>query len=218
MPPYSDPLEILGIAPAGARIMRYFLVRPRARVHLRGLQRTLGLGGASVQRELERLIQLGALERIEEGGRPVYRPVQDAPWWQALRVMEAGSRDPAPLVADALVDVPGIRAAFLYGSTARGQQAAESDVDLMVLQDDEVDRRALLGHLSEVGVILGKEINPVRYTLRELGERLGDPSHPARAFVREVLSGPKRWVAGSPEAVAPVAAAAGIRMEEGEGA
>jgi hypothetical protein len=35
---------------------------------------------------------------------------------------------------------------------------------------------------------------------------------PGARFVREVLIGPKEWVAGSPDALAPVAIAAGISL------
>ena len=50
----------------------------------------------------------------------------------------------------------------------------------------------------------------LRYTPRDLGDRLGDPSHPSLGFLREVLSGGKIWVAGSSSELAPIVAAAGV--------
>jgi predicted nucleotidyltransferase len=113
-----------------------------------------------------------------------------------------------------LTDVPGVRAAFVFGSTARGTHRADSDVDLFVLEDSEVDRRRMLTQLAEAGLLLGREVNAVRYTPESLAERLGDPSHAAFRFVRDALTGPKRWVAGDPTEIAAVAEAARIPFPE----
>jgi predicted nucleotidyltransferase len=199
---------MLGLAPASARILRYFAVRPDARPHARELQRVLSLGGGSLQRELARLESLGAIERVPDGRRVRYRTVDGSPIWRAIRILEGASADPVPLIEDALVDVHGIQAAFVFGSVAAGTQRPDSDIDLFVVEDPTIDRRKLLTQLSEVALIAGREVNAVRYSLHDLGERLGDPSHPAYRFVRDALAGAKRWVAGEPGVVAPVTAAA----------
>lgn len=63
----ADPLQLLGIAPSSGRILRYFALRPEAQPHARQLQRVLAIGGASAQRDLERLVTLGALARSTDG-------------------------------------------------------------------------------------------------------------------------------------------------------
>lgn len=198
----GDALELLGLAPSAARILRYFVLRPGARPHARELQRLLRLGGSSLQRELARLGELGALERVQDGRRVRYQAVEGSPVWKAVRLLVGTSTDPAPLVEDALVDIAGVRAAFVFGSTARGTDRADSDIDLLVVEDAAVDRRKLLSQLAEAGLLLGREVNAVRYTLQALGERLRDPAHPASNFVRTTLMGPKRWVAGDPAEIA----------------
>jgi len=214
-----DSLDILGISPAAARIIRYFLIRPDARPHGRELQRVLDLGGASLQRELQRLVELRALEKSEEGRRVHYRVVDGAPLWKAMRIFESASADPAPLLQDALADVPGLEAAFVFGSSASGQQRHDSDIDVLVVEDSEAaDPRRLLARLAAVELLLQREVNPVRYTPGTLADRLGDPSHPAWGFVRQVLSGPKRWVAGTSSRIEPIAVAAGIDRDALAGA
>jgi predicted nucleotidyltransferase len=203
-----DALEMLGLAPASARILRYFAVRPQAQPHARELQRLLRLGGGSLQRELGRLEALGAIERVPDGRRVRYRTMDGSAVWTAVRILEGATDDPVPLIEDALVDVPGIQAAFVFGSVGAGTQRPDSDVDLFVVEGPMIDKRKLLTQLSEVATIVGREVNAVRYTLRDLGERLGDPSHPAYAFVRDALLGAKRWVAGEPDIVSPIADAA----------
>jgi predicted nucleotidyltransferase len=208
--PCGDPLGLLGVAPAAARILRYFLIRRSAEPHVRELQRALRLGGASLQRELERLSALGAIERRADGRRVRYRAVPESPVWKAVEILEGVASDPTALIRDAVGDVSGVLAAFIFGSTAGRTQRDDSDIDLFVVEDPAVDRRTLLGQLAAVEVLLGREVDVVRYTPQALGERLGDASHPAFRFVREALLGPKQWVAGTAQALAPLAAAAGL--------
>ena len=210
----TGPLEGLGLSDAAARVLRYFLIRPNRTVHLRELQRALGLGGASVQRELQRLVNNLALHRRRNGRRVEYRAVLNSPVWQAVRILEATSADPTPLVRNAFADVRGIEAAFLFGSFARGTQRSDSDVDLFVVEAADVDRKKLFRQLGEVELVLGREVNAVRYTQLSLAERLGRKQHPGSSFVIEALTGPKRWVAGRASTIAPIAISAGIRMPD----
>lgn len=210
----SRPLEALGISEAAARILRYFLIRPDRTVHLRELQRTLGLGGASVQRQLERLVSIGALQGQRNGRRVEYGAVMNSPVWQAVRILEAHSTDPTPLVRNAFADVRGIEAAFLFGSFAKGTQRTDSDVDLFVVETPDVDRKKLFSQLGELQLVLGREVNAVRYTQLSLAERLGQKQHPGWSFVIAALTGPKRWVAGGASTIAPIAISAGIRLPE----
>jgi len=210
----ADTLDLLGLSPAAARIFRYFLVRPGARPHAREIQRRLALGGASLKRELDRMVRLGALRKEREGRRTHYSVVEEAPVWRAISILESTSGNPAPLLEDALVDVPGIEAAFIFGSAATGEQHDESDIDVFVVEEPTADHGKMLRHLAEAGMILGREVNPVRYTLQALAERLGDARHPARDFVRDVLRGPKQWIAGTADTLIPIATAAGLEPEQ----
>jgi predicted nucleotidyltransferase len=205
-----NALEDLGISAAASSILRYFLVRPEARPHAREIQRVLKLGGASLQRELARLVAAGALERSPQGRRTHYSTSDDVRLWTALRLLAATATDPLPLIENAIADVPGVAAAFVFGSVARGRWDREADVDLLVVENADINRRRLFSHMAEIELLLGRDINVLRYSVQELAERLGDSEHPASRFLRAVLAGPKRWVAGEPEVVINLAVAAGL--------
>jgi predicted nucleotidyltransferase len=147
----QDSLALVGIPSAEARLIRYFLVRPETRPHLREIQRALGLGGASVQRGLNRLVELGALKRTEEDCGVLYSAVPRASVWSALRRLEYEAQDPMPLLRDALIDVQGIAAAFVFGSMATGRIDEESDIDLLVVAQASLDRRELCGGKEVAG-------------------------------------------------------------------
>jgi predicted nucleotidyltransferase len=214
----SDPLALLGVSRSQCRIIRYFALRARIAIHGRALQRILHLGTASLRRDLENLVALGALRRRQVGRRVVYQADLESPLWSAFGTILAATSDPSTLVRDALSDVAGIDAAFVFGSTATDARREDSDIDLMVLEGAHIDRRALFSRLAEVALLLDIEVNTLRYTAQSLAERLGNPDHPGRRFVRSVLAGPKRWVAGDPQVLCTLAAAAGIRVDRPDAA
>lgn len=132
--------------------------------------------------------------------------------------MLAGYAEPASLVRDALRDVSGIQAAFVFGSIANATHTEDSDIDLLLVEDASVNSKLLHTQLAEVGLVLNREVNTIRYSAQALAERLGDSDHAASHFVREVLQGPKLWVAGREEAIRPIATAAGISLAQLAGA
>ena len=87
----SDPLGLLGVSGSQSRIIRYFALRPRVRIHGRELQRLLGLGTASMQRDLQNLGALGALERFSEGRYIRHQANRTSPIWPALRAILAST-------------------------------------------------------------------------------------------------------------------------------
>jgi predicted nucleotidyltransferase len=206
----KNALEALGVPTSAARTVRYFATHPTARPYARELQKKLGLAAASVQRDLDRLTDIGALTRSPDGRLVRYAPQLESPFWRGIRLLIADPGEPDVLLRDALCDVEGLKAAFVYGSTAGGSARPDSDVDVFIVEDVAADRKSLHRQLAEATVLLGREVNPTRYTVEKLAERLGNRTQPGARFVRQVLSGPKKWVAGKPDVLAPIAIAAGI--------
>ena len=210
--PSADPLALLGISPSQSAIIRYFALRPNTTIHGRELQRLLGLGTASIRRGLEALVTLGALDRYSDRRYVFFKANLASSLWQAFRAIIASTSDPSSLIRDALRNVAGIEAAFVFGSTANDTRGKDSDIDVFLVQGPHLDRRALFGQLAEVGLLLGTEVSPILYTTQLLAERLGVADHAAARFARDVLEGPKRWVAGDPEVLRPLITAAGLRF------
>ncbi|HYW07148.1 MAG TPA: nucleotidyltransferase domain-containing protein [Longimicrobium sp.] len=179
-------------------------VRPDEAPHGREIQRRTGLTPRSLQTELARLQNLGIVERRPDGRRVRYALNELSPRWRALRNLVRELADPADVLRDALADVPGIAAAFVFGSMARGDFREDSDIDLFILDegvpDDLLARRTL-----DVGVLLRREVNPVQMSAAELARRIATGS----GFVRDVLRGSKLWVAGNEDALDAATASAG---------
>jgi predicted nucleotidyltransferase len=84
-----------------------------------------------------------------------------------------------------------IRAAFVYGSIARREDTAASDVDLLVISD-QLTYADVFMVLEKATRQLGRRVNPTVYTSAELARRIRQRN----AFVMGVLAQPKIWLIG----------------------
>jgi predicted nucleotidyltransferase len=195
--------EFLG-SEARARLLAHFVVHPDRRDHVRALERHTDLGKRSLQAELERLEGMGLVSREVEGRRVVYRR-DDANrrQWRAIESLVA-EYAPGLVLRDALRDVPGIDAAFVFGSMARGDARPDSDIDLLVL-GDHVDDTELGAALLQTAMVLDRSVDLKRYDARRfVRDRVAGAS-----FLPAALAGPMHFLIGSPEALPPSPPGAG---------
>jgi len=150
------------------RLLTHFLVRPDQRLHLRALQERTGMGTGALQRELRRFEALGLVRRAEEGGKVYFDPVHGHPSWTALRTLLREHGDPVEIVREVLRDVPGIRAAFVFGSTVRGARGG-SDVDVLIVEEG-MPTAAIGRAMIEAESLLNRPLDVQRFTRRPRGQ------------------------------------------------
>lgn len=184
-----------------ARLILHFAVHPDPPMHFRALQRHTRLGSRSLQDQLEKLVGWGVVAREDIDGTITYRSHPMSPRWPALRELVRSFADPVEVLSETLADVDGIEAAFVFGSTARGQEREDSDVDLFVL-GDSIPSSKLGRATSTASVLLNREVDVKRFTRAKLSRILenGDTG-----FATSALKGPKRWVVGSDASLALIA-------------
>jgi predicted nucleotidyltransferase len=93
--------------------------------------------------------------------------------------------------------------AFVYGSVAREEETAQSDVDLMVVGKATLDE--ILSRLSTVEKNIGRPINPTVYSLEEFTSKLASGNH----FLIAVLKGQKEFLLGDEDELRKVG---GVRL------
>src|SRR6202171_1592752 len=118
---------------ARQRLLAYYFTNPAARLHLRDLAERLSIDPSNLSKELGRLEREG-LFRSEVSGRQKYFQLnRDYPLFDEVRSIVAKTIGAVPLITQSLKKVEGIEGAYLYGSFARNQQDAASDIDVLVI-------------------------------------------------------------------------------------
>ena len=156
-------------------------------------------GSGAVQRELARLADSGLVTVSRQGNQKHYRASPDSPLFHELRnifLKTTGLAEPIRAALESLGD--RIKVAFIYGSVARGEDRAESDIDILIVADD-VTLEEIFARLSTVERRLGRKISPRLYTSDEFRRRRR--SH--NPFLKKVLAGERIMLIGSEDASDP---------------
>jgi predicted nucleotidyltransferase len=165
--------------------------QPDVAVHLRELVRRSGLGLGTMQGELRGLEAAGLVTSRADGNRKLFQANKQHPAFPEMHSLVVKMSGRHEVLAEALEDVSGIEAAFIFGSVAQGTEGADSDIDLMVI--GAVGLRTLAPALRKASETLGREINPHVFTPAEWKKRraAGD------AFVADILRHPRIFLKGA---------------------
>jgi predicted nucleotidyltransferase len=156
---------------ARQKLLAYYFTNPTTRHHLRDLAERLSVDPSNLSKELSRLEREG-LFRSEVNGRQKYFQLnREYPLFNEVRSIIAKTIGAVPLLAESLKKIEGVEEAYLYGSFARNQQDAASDVDVLVIGKPKSE--TLAETVQKLERQLGREINYTVLTRKELESRRG---------------------------------------------
>jgi predicted nucleotidyltransferase len=154
---------------ARQRLLAYYFANPTARRHLRDLADRLSVDPSNLSKELGRLERDGLFQSEVSGRQKYFELNREYPLFNEVRSIVAKTIGAVPLIAQCLRKIEGIDEAYLYGSFARNQQDAGSDIDVLVIG---VPGNELLAEsVRKLEKQLGREINYTVLTRRELESR-----------------------------------------------
>ena len=180
------------------RILRLLFGQPERSFYATELIALAGSGSGAVQRELVRLSDSGLVTVRAVGNRKHYQANPESPVYAELCAIVRKTFGMAEPLREALAPLASkIRAAFVYGSVAKGADTAASDIDLMVVSDSVTYADAYAA-LENVSAVLGRRVNPSILTTEDLAADFETQS----AFTVRVWSQPKVWLIGSEDDVA----------------
>jgi len=167
------------------RALGWLLLHPDDALHVRELARLTGTSAGSLHRELARLAEAGLLTRSARGNQVLYQANRACPVFSELAGLFRKTGGVADVLRAALAPLAGqIELALLFGSVARGEESAHSDIDVLVVGSAGFAEVVTALHGSQN--TLGREINPVVYSVPEWQARLARDDH----FARDILSRP----------------------------
>ena len=175
------------------RVLGLLFGNPARSYYARELIRLAGAGAGGVQRELGRLSQSGLITVRSIGNQRHYQANPASPVFAELCALASKTfalADPLREVLRPLFS--RIESAFVYGSVARREDTATSDVDLMVIAD-KLSYGELLEALEPLSEAIDRRVNPTVMSTREWAKRV----HARSAFATRLMAQPKIWLIGS---------------------
>lgn len=174
------------------RVLALLYGQPEKSFYTNEIIKKSGVGSGAVQRELVSLVRSGLATVSKIGSQNHYQANPEAPIYAELHGIirkTVGLLEPVRQALEPLAEQ--IEFAFIFGSVAKQEDSAFSDIDLMVISES-IGYAEVFSALEEVSQQLNRKVQPTIYSREELQKRLKTEN----SFVREVLSQPKLWVIG----------------------
>ena len=148
-------------------------------------------GVSQVQLELKRLTDAGLLLREKRANQVYFRANPGAPIFEDLKNIVVKTFGVAAVVSVALQPFQNrIDVAFIYGSVARGEETAASDLDLLII--GSVTFAETVDAMRSPEQVLRREINATVFPVREFASRTSRGDH----FLENVLQDAKIFLIG----------------------
>ena len=178
------------------RVLGLLFGQPERRFQSAELIRLSQSGTGAVHRLVTRLAQAGLVTVTHSGAQKYYQANMDNPVFAELHGLIVKTSGLAEPVREALQPLAAqIERAFIYGSIAKGEDRAESDVDLMVISDT-LSYTDLYESLAQAEATIARPINPNLMTSKDWREKLSMPD----SFVAKIATQPRLYLIGSEDA------------------
>ena len=174
------------------RVLGFLFGQPERSFFATELIGLIGAGSGAVQRELARLADSGLVTVTRVGNQKHYQANPHTPIYNELHGLVLKTCGLADVLQRALQPLADkIEKAFVYGSVAKREDSATSDIDLMIISES-LTHADLFMVLEEANMTLGRTVNPTIYTPQEWTARIKQDN----AFVTRVIEQAKLWLLG----------------------
>ncbi|MDH5446443.1 MAG: nucleotidyltransferase domain-containing protein [Gammaproteobacteria bacterium] len=175
------------------RLLGLLFGQPHRTYYLKELITLANIGRGTVQRELKILEGAGLVNVTRRGNQKHFQANPFSPIFHELNSIAIKTFGIADVIREKLQSFDnGIEYAFIYGSIAKGEEIASSDIDLFVVSDS-LAYSELMGVLVETEEMLGRTVNSSIYSPMDIIKKLGE----GNAFITRVMEQAKIWIKGN---------------------
>jgi len=175
---------------SGAQAKALGVVLEGQPMHLREIARRAGISPPQAKKELEIMHELGIV-RKERKGNMVFFPIDEkCLFLQELRGIYAKMEGVVPALKKELAKIAGLKYCFVYGSYANGKFGGKSDIDLLCIGDNGVEKFDAAVYKLQKNT--GREINYIFWSMDDFAKKASEKG----AFFNAVLKEKKLWIIG----------------------
>ena len=172
------------------KILKHFFSNKNEKYYLRQLERMLGIHVANIRRELISLEKMGLFRKEKKGKEVYYFLNKDLAIFEEINKIISKTIGMEAVLKRELKKVKGIRICFIYGSVAKGNEDALSDIDIFII--GEVKEDDILKALRRLEKELSKEINYTIFTEADILKGIREE----KVLLKDVLNGSKIFLIG----------------------
>lgn len=185
-------MDILNIFNSKTRkaLFRLYFTNPESEYYLRELERILEIPVSMIRNELLSLKEKGIFLCRKKGNLSFFCLNKSYPLYNELKSIVFKTIGIKGLLKQVIDKIEGVKDAFIYGSFAKNEDNAVSDIDLFLIGDINEDK--FLKEINHLEKILKREINYILWTGSEFkAKKMGkDP------FILDLLENKKIFLAG----------------------
>lgn len=176
-------------------LFRLYFTNPDREYYLRELERILGIPVSMVRKELLHLEQDGIFSSKKQGNLTYFYLNKDYPLFEELKSIVDKTIGVQGLLRKTLQTIEKIEIAFIYGSYAKREESAASDIDLFIIGD--INEDALVTVIRKAEKILKREINYGLYARQDFQKKKQE----GESFILELMKNPKIFLIGDEDAL-----------------
>jgi predicted nucleotidyltransferase len=178
----------------GSRIrtkaLGWFYSHPDESFFVRQLASILNEDSTNLSRELSNLEKISILTSARQGNLKLFKANPQCPFFTELKGLILKTTGVFGEIKSALKTLSGTEYALIFGSYARGEENAQSDIDLMIVGDVDID--SLDERMADLEKKLGRSINYLTFDSREFSQKKKKKD----GFIMEVLKEKKIMLIG----------------------
>ena len=174
-----------------AKILGWLFTHPEESFFVRQIATILQEDPTNLSREMSKLENLGILTSKKIGNTKHFQANPHCAFFRELKGLVLKTAGVAGQIKVALERLTGVQFAFIYGSYAKGEEKAHSDVDLMIIGDVDVNQLDPLA--SSLEKRLGREVNYLLFSQVEFQAK----KRAKDGFLMDVLGEEKNMVIGN---------------------
>ena len=170
-----------------------FFINPDKEFFTRQLERDIKKPASDISRELKKLAEIKLVTSRRLGNMILYKINKKSPFYHQFRDLTLKIYGLKELLKPIFVEENTVIVSFIYGSYAKGDFDATSDIDIFVLveKDDNLYEK-INTELSRLEVIIGREINMDYVTLEEYKMKIRTQN----PYISDILKNSKIFIKG----------------------
>jgi predicted nucleotidyltransferase/DNA-binding transcriptional ArsR family regulator len=157
---------------AQQKVLTLLFGQPDKSFYLNEVVRYAAMGKGVISRELAKLTAAGLLVASRQGNQNHYQANANAAIFADLKQIVLKTFGLVGILQAGLAPIlPQLQQAFVYGSVAKGEDHAGSDVDVMLVGND-LSYSEVMQLLAPIESQLQRSVNPTLYSPEEFAKRL----------------------------------------------